>query len=525
MSDEIMRSPLRRDVAAVPLARPAWRRVQSRLAGIWQRFTQGGDLDRILPRLFLVVVFALGSACATIVPIDQVPDETAHIARAAAMLHGALFGRIVERTDAYDGTRYRVSGVMIDSGLQKALRAQVQPLTNLFQPPKPRLTAGEYKHSWTLRWTGHRVFEPAPNALQYFPAFYLPGAVALGVSGWLGASPTLAILLGRLGMLAAFAAMGCAALTLTRRGRPVLFALLCLPMTIGLASSFNQDGQLIAATALACALLTRGTSRSKLVAGILLALVITSKPPYGLFAGLMLLPLSAPGFWRRCLQVLAVGLPGVGWYLASAAIDLVPFHQYRPYVTWPWWPDPKIMHYQIPALNLRVLMSQPLRFLTLPLDYLGHYAMVFEAQGTALFGQNSITLPPVIYGLWFLAILCVFAATMLERPGPVRGRGLDRLWLIAIIVASVFLLMDAIYISWAELGSTEDIGVTGRYFLLFMPVLMLAMPAWSGWADRKLSTFKSGGLRILLTGPAMLMAVFDVIYLPAFLAHKFYLGV
>lgn len=526
----------------------------SRITAVTSNYTQagGGGVDRFmafLPWLFLMLALPMGILYATLVPLDQVQDEAAHIARAAALLQGDLLG-VRQVVTPREGKPYLTAGLRINAGLAEASVAEIQPLLGPFEVPSTKTTKAEYLRLHGIRWSHHRQFVQCPNSLQYFPVFYLPAAAGLGLARWVGFSPYHALVIGRLSMLLAYLALGFMALRIARFGKPILFTVLCLPMSIDLAASYNQDAQLVAATALTGALLSAQAApilaglrvfkvpilprlagliasiEARTLAAWLFALVVCSKPPYGLLLTLTILPLGAPGLWRRILRFGLLSLPSLVWVALYEHFEAVRFHATHPYLAGRWWSgSPFVFHnYQDPARNIQVLLAVPSRFFIMVAHLNFGRAFALQGQAIALIGQNNVTLSFWEYLLWFFAIFCAWMACMAERPVTLGFRALDRLFVAGVVVLSVLALELAIYISWSMLGATQDIGVTGRYFLLFPPFLLLIVPRFGAVFDRWLEFLGGGRLVILLTLPALVMAGVDFIVLPAQLAHLFYLG-
>ena len=95
------------------------------------------------------------------------------------------------------------------------------------------------------------------NTAAYFPILYVPGAVGIGIARLLRSTPYDTVFMARYANALFYTAMGVVSLILIRRGRIFLFAVLCLPHSLFLAGSCNQDCMLLACMGLAASLLTR----------------------------------------------------------------------------------------------------------------------------------------------------------------------------------------------------------------------------------------------------------------------------
>lgn len=489
----------------------------------------GSFRDKTLANLgmiFIVLAFGAGISMPIITPLNQVPDEASHIARAAALGHGAIFGQ-VRLIHAGDGSTYRYSGLKINAGLAKAMHSETNFIPNIAVPTYPSLNKSEYLSSRHAKWSKHRVFVSCPNSLQYFPAMYIPGTIGIYFGRLIGFSPFYSLIIGRIFMLMAYIAMGYSAIRIARYGRGILFACLLMPMPLNLAGSFNQDAQILASCALACAMLTTGEDKMRRWAAFILMLVMCSKPPYGLLLIVLLFPLSSPGLIRRIGLAVISGLPAVLWYAASKVIDLVPFWTVQFYLPGPWWTgQDRLMHLQSTTRNLHVLLQEPTRFFTLPWHMLSHNLFAYVLEGIAWFGQNSLMAPPLFYIAWIVAIFFAFMSCAMSYNNKkiLEVKIIDQITLFSFIIISIWVLILAIYISWAMTGAVTATGVTGRYFILFIPFAMIGIPRIGNALDRFVPSLGgASGLEFMMIIPAIIMGFIDAVYLPGFVASHFYL--
>jgi len=484
-----------------------------------------GKILSNLAWIFVFLAFGTGISLPLLTPLNQVPDEASHIARAAALGHFAIFGQRRE-FHGPDGYTYKYSGLMINSGLAQATHDETNFVPTIFTPPYPEITKNELEKTQKAKWSNRRVFVQCPNSLQYFPAMYIPGTIGIYLGKFLGFSPLYSLVFGRIMMLLSYITMGFFAIKTARFGRSILFALLLLPFCINLAASFNQDAQIIAACALACALLTTGLDKMRYYAAFILMLVMCSKPPYGLLLVVLLFPLSDPGLIKRIGLTVVAGIPALIWYALSRAIDLVPFLIVQFYLPGPLWSGSiKLMRHQSTTKNLHVLMSDPIRFISIPWHTVIQHWIGYLSQMIGLFGYNAIIMPIWIYVSWITILFLSFLGSIsYHNKNGLKTNAIDKLVLCYFVILSVWILIIAIYISWAMTGAVSAVGMTGRYFLLFPPFLMLGMPKFGEFIDRKIPNLGgSAGIEFLCIFPAIVMAFFDAAYIPAFVAQSFYL--
>ncbi|MGC9270355.1 DUF2142 domain-containing protein, partial [Acidiphilium sp.] len=444
----------------------------SRARGGWLRCVPP---MRWLAWWFLVCAAPTGIELAMVTPIGQVADEPAHIARAAGLLDGQILGH--RRWVAEAGREVALSGVMVNRAIIAASLAELAPGV-------PRvLSARRLARARSIQWSRGRGYDFCPNTVQYFPVFYGPGAFGIALSRAFGATPLESLYSGRLAMLASYLALGFTALLLAAWGRGVLFVVLCLPMALSLGASFNQDGQIIAATALVGALLTRAESGRSIwrhLALGLFALILCAKPPYGLLLFVAATPVAAPGFSRRLVSVAWYGLPALVWVIVMVLVSMVPYGR-APYHPGPLWPgDPRIWLHGTDAIdNLRVLVAHPLAVLELPVRFLIDHGRAIVASAVGVLGWLSIPLPRWEYVAWPVALIASTAGAVAggQERSLLVADGLFRLGLIGVSVLAMEL---SLYLSWTAVGATEIAGPSGRYFLLFLPFLLLVLPRWGG---------------------------------------------
>ncbi len=495
---------------------PAAQASRFRLRDLPQRFE-----TRWLAVFFLACALPTGLCLALLTPMGQVADEPAHIARAAGLLHGQILGQRIFVFQTAIKRSIPFSGMGVNDGLVSASFAELPDN----QSAKP-VTAGQARAASAIPWSKHRAFDSAPNTVQYFPALYLPGTLGITLTGAFGGSPLQALYGGRIAMLLAYLALGASAIAVAAFGRTLLFALLSLPMALGLAASFNQDGPLIAASALTGALLTldpRHHPRLRFAALPLFSLVLCSKPPYGLLLFAALCPLASRGLFRRLDFALAFAVAPVLWVGVMLYFSAAPYYR-LPYHPGPLWPgDPHLLLYgSNSGDNFRVLLAKPSRFLHLPIAFFQQTGWFLIRQGIGWLGWLSVKLAHWAYAGWIVALGCAAASVVLgTEHQAIRWRPLDALFILVLIVITAFAVTLAIYLSWDPVGQTYIIGPQGRYFLLLIPFLMLALPRAGGWLERRKGAARSA--EALLALPAIAMTLIDLGYLPWLIVQRFYL--
>ena len=442
---------------------------------------------RFLSRLvFLGAVVPLGICLAMLTPPGQVADEPAHVFRVQALLAGQWIG---SRGSAVwvDGSIRAGAGVRVDTATLAAAFPRVDA-------PVRNISAEQLLAKRAQDWTHRRLFANIAPLAVYAPIFYMPGAIGLGLARSVGASPFQSLLAGRLANLLSYTVIGLLALPVARRGQALIFCVLSVPMTVSLAGSLNQDGQLIAAAALGTALLTAPAPRAMegshpwqspaFWAGVATsACVALVKVPYVGLAAMVLVPLRGAGSRPLAVRAAAFAVvvsPALAWtwYAVLNISAQAPMAVCSPGPLWPG--DPTVL-FQGPdaGAQSRVLLSEPKRLLTMPFHAIIADQWLFR-QGIGVLGWLDLPLQDWLYAFWTWAIACACIADFL--PGadtgepPVRIGVTEAALVVLAAAAIVIAIYQSQYLSWTPVGGPSILGPSGRYLLPLIPMLAVAVP-------------------------------------------------
>jgi hypothetical protein len=463
--------------------------------------------------VFILCALPTGILVALITPPGQSPDEQAHLARAAGLLHGAVLGTRKMFTDPDNGKPEWRTGVKVDAGLENAPWGVTTAIAG-----RPVVTSQDFLTTDAIASNHNYVFPNIPNTVSYFPAAYLPATFALAVGLALHASPHTCFMLARLAMLAAFLLLGALTLWLAAWGEALLLTILLLPMTLFLAGTVNEDGMLTAMACLACAALTRNSRKGWLLGLLVFVLFLGAKPPYLPMLGAFLLPLFGPGFWRRVRDVAIACVPVLIWVALISAFVILPSKtlMYHPGVLYTG--DRSVwLDHADPAANLHTLAAQPERFITLPWHTLKISAFLLLHEMIGVLGLLQIPLPDPYYRLWLLSGLVSLAGLVFSnRPIQVPpGTAAVNLVSVGFLLAvTSWLIMITLYLDWSNVGLDSIAGLQGRYFLPLLPFLLLGIPGLRG-------RFYVPPLLAAL--PTIALGLYDMGYLPMKLIWNYYL--
>jgi hypothetical protein len=445
------------------------------------------DRSRWPARLFILIALPITLLMAQIMPLGRMPDETAHVIRADSISHLQLIGRRDSAAAAY----LLADPAFLQIGFALPL------------PPGPRhsLTADILAVQKDARWTGPKELM-TPNTASYSPIMYLPAAVGLALGRATRASPYNSWVLARFFSAAASVAIGGLALRVAPRWW--IFAVLCLPMTLALASSVNPDGLNLAVLALSLALLERGDRR--LLAAALMAVVIAQRPTLLPLSALFLLPLNhgAQGAIKllalRLREVSIAAVPCLLWLALAQARATVEFARTpEPYLPGPWWPgDPNVIFATTNAsAQLKVLLAHPLLLVALPLHTMLHEYWFKDKEVIGVLGALELPLPQRLY---IFALSGLLAAALADMTNPARKwpRPLDSIFTLATLSCGVLFTYLVMYLIWTPVGYPTIEGVQGRYAL---PLLLAGLFAWPILPGRfaRIAPFAAGAATVATT--------------------------
>ncbi len=424
------------------------------------------------PAAFAIWLLPLLLTVAWLTPPWQNSDEPTHVLRTVQVAHGQLAG-------------FRLFGSA--GGLSdNAAYAALTPIVGVGMHPETRVTRSGIAASEAVRWHGTLEASIFPNTAQYPPAFYVPAAAAYWVGRAAGMPVDRTVLLMRFANALAFTGVAWLALAAARRLRPLLAAILMLPMTLSLACAASQDSLMIAVFAVAVAMLDRivseareGSGREIVVVATLLTLVGMARPPYA-----FLLPLVLLARRRRdkgALLALGAGLSVVfGWCLLVALRTMVKLGGADA------------------ARQLHLILADPLVVPRVAIATLAEFLARYwhEFIGTLGWTDAPVPMPFVGFASGVLALAAAASTT-----GTSRGRSVT----LAALLTSVVSIFAVQYLTWTWPGQTVVTGVLGRYFIVPAMAAGLALPSIRhGAMVRRRGGFVALGLMALIT-PAVII--------------------
>lgn len=308
------------------------------------------------------------------------------------------------------------------------------------------------------------------------PAAYVPAALGVSLARILGLGSLCLAYMGRICNLLFFVAVTGLAMRKLPFGKEVLFGTALLPMTLHLSASFSYDAWIMAwifyFTAY-CMDLAFAAGRVRAwdvaVLAAVMALVGPCKIVYAVFMGLcLLIPVRKFGGWGKWF-VSACCVFGA-WMAVMIVVNGRTVSTYvapetENYIAWA----------QETGYTLGTLLHQPMQCLRLLLNTISWQAEQYHLTmiGAYLGNLDPVLDVPYLLVMFFTAGLFYLA---FRKPGEnlvlVGGR---RLWIWILCLSCVGATMLSMLLAWTPLGSNVISGVQGRYFLPFLPVLLMSV--------------------------------------------------
>lgn len=336
-----------------------------------------------------------------------------------------------------------------------------------------RFTDTEIQNAFAVPLEADDRMRPRRASLQ--PSLgYLPPAVGVWLGRLFDWGPARLELLGRLGNLAVWLAVGWAALRLTARRAWAFCAVLLFPTSLAQATTLSPDALCNSLAVLLVALVTRSAaakpehiSRAEVAALIACSAALGfSKMGYAFLSLLVLLvparrfPSGAARVGTAAASILVALAPSIIWLLMTAGVASETT------------PDASMKGN--PLEQLAYILENPVRYLSTLTESIRLRGGTWFAGSVGVLGLANIWLPPALY---VLLPSCAVLASLFDAPDPETFQGRYRVLTIAVALAGLLLVPTIGYVVWNEVGRHLIAGVQGRYFLPLAPTLLLALPA------------------------------------------------
>ncbi len=317
------------------------------------------------------------------------------------------------------------------------------------------------------------ILSPYPPVVTT-PVAYIPQAFGICLARLFHWNAVMLAYMGRLGNLLFFVAMTFFAMRRLPFGKEVLFGVALLPMTLHLSASFSYDvmilGCMFYLTAVCLDLAYEKERVRAADVAVITALMAAAGPCkliYGVLMGLcLLIPVEKFGGWKP--WALAAACVFLAWGLSMTLINgqtIVSYATETENVV-PW--------AQEEGYSLTLLLHRPLQAVRMfyqtflwQAEYY-HMTMIGAYLGNL---DTVLDVPYLVVAVFTVSLLCL----AMKKPGERQVMSVgNRVWAAALCGLCGLAAMASMLIAWTPLSSQVISGVQGRYFLPFLPVLLIA---------------------------------------------------
>lgn len=449
--------------------------------------------DRRLESLYLLAGTILGIFYLLVLPPLSAPDEISHYmgayqlsSRILGQVSNAVTGHVLVRPqdiwledvedcweyeESEDGYVQPVAETTADSGFLGETLMEETYKTIRKQGILGRrypLTAKDQEEL-----TQSLILSPYPPVITT-PVAYIPQALGISLARLFHMNTIMVVYLGRLFNLLFFVGMTFLAMKRLPFGKEVLFGVALLPMTLHLSASFSYDvmilGCMFYLTAV-CLDLAYEKERVRIkdvaVMAVLMAAAGPCKLIYGVLMGLcLLIPVRKFGGWKPWWAAAACVFAAWGLSMMLVNGQTIVSYATETESVVPWAEE---AGYSLTLLLHRPLQAVRMFYQTLlwQADYY-HMTMI----GAYLGNLDTVLDVPYFVVVMFTAGLVCLAV---KKPGERQVMSVgNRVWVAVLCGLCAFAAMASMLIAWTPLSSQVINGVQGRYFLPFLPVLLMA---------------------------------------------------
>ena len=435
-----------------------------------------------LHQIYFIAVFSMGLVFMCTLPPLSAPDEILHFTGAYA-LSNQMMGQPVRDEDGHIRIRQEDEYLVNWPGDNDPCKATVlgQALD------RSVYEAMHEKGLFRATETGSSITLQQP--VKTTPCAYLLPAFGITLARLLKLSAVGLVLLGRFMNLLLFATLGAMTIRRTPIGKELFFAISLFPMTLELAGSYSYDSYIIALSFyliavildLALAKPCAGITRKNVIELSVLALLLSPcKMIYAtLFLLCLLIPVRKWGTkpWPKwILSVLLIGILIVG------SILLVNFREVLRYVnasgvtqapefTSSGDVNTVKLHDLAELIHDRTLVFRIIRNTLQILG--GQFLGTTVGMWLGAFDRGLATPMPMLVLFWAGTLLLAITG---RREEPTLSIP-HRVWMLFVFLLLGFILMVSMLLAYTPADTFYILGVQGRYFLPFLPVLLLAFRA------------------------------------------------
>lgn len=390
-------------------------------------------------------ILILGLLFSILTPVNDVPDEAAHVARSMYTAEGNL--------------------LMHDDKAKLKISTSIKQIDHNFQKTVINNKLDKYKYNKKTAYT-----RTVTSMNSYSFISYIPQAIGINIGRLLHLNLFWIYYLGRIMNLLFYSVAIFVAIALAGKLKYIISLVALLPMNIYLAASFNQDSFAVGVIAITLGLFFRLltdknskiTSKQLMLFTLCCMLLIVTKLPYALLV-LLLLFVPKNRFKTNKWWVLAgIGLVGIGcllWILYYTRFT----------------PGNRPEHVDA-ILQLKFMLSHPV---------IGGKAVVNGLISATGLVTSIFTFGWLTYASWEITIIYIitFCLIIARKPMVANIPAVTKLGIIFTSICVLALIYLSQYLTWTPIGATQIQGVQGRYFIGLLFIIPLLLESSSESAD------------------------------------------
>lgn len=303
---------------------------------------------------------------------------------------------------------------------------------------------------------------------------HFPQALGIALCRVFHLNTVLLIFCGRLCNLLFFIMMTYFSMKRLPFGKEILFGVSLLPMTLHLAASFSYDVMILGCMFYLTAIcLDLAYEKEKVrfkdvaVLAILMAAAGPCKMVYGVLMGLcLLIPVKKFGSWKN--WVLAAMAVVLAWVLAMGMVNS------QTIITYATETQSNVPWADEAGYSLSLLIHRPIQTIRMFYQTLLLQAEHYHLTMIGAYLGNLDEVLNVPYLIVILFTICLFLLTMKKPEESQRIPLNGRIWVVILCAGCGAAIMLSMLIAWTPLSSPIISGVQGRYFLPFLPILLIS---------------------------------------------------
>lgn len=441
-------------------------------------------------KFFVIFALVVGLALMFYTPPMMSADETAHFARAVAILKGNV---TAQKQD-------NMSGSVIPSSVKDF----EYHFGDLFHNTRTRTNFEQIKDSAKIQFDENKVkFTDCSYQSMYSPVAYLPQMVGITLTKIFSDSVYWLLIGAKVCQLFFYVILGYLAIKSMPFLKQAALLVLLMPMSLSVGASVSADGVLISVFALYFSLILKYTfGEDKIIKNkqtLLLAVlaVILGLVKQSFLPVLFCLFIPKNKFENKyILRQLAIILPSfafsVIWGLLCA--DVLVYKNGA-----------------VPALQALFILKHPFLYLHTLLETFKVYFFVIIFSLVGILGWMDVFLIPLTYWLYlFTLVLNIFVSDVFKYSAKFNLR--YKLMLLLYILFNIIFTASMIYLSWVPPNYAGAFsGLCGRYFIPLLIPFMYSLSLFCNYKVKeslsdKISVFNM--IVLLLTWANVFFAVF-----------------